>query len=183
MIGLDKRAVEKLRKLRDLGTLSEPHLRLVLSMLEKYADPEWHFFTSAQRNMIDDINAIYLEPPSRKDLEMLAFMDVAIESENTSDYEKGRLRDILERNGRVPKKFAPWETKYVKEMGGSLKDRARQAAVMERLRSALDAGDVREGSEEFCRSIISQFEERRRWSPIQMEHAEKILAGNADPGD
>lgn len=183
MLGLDKKAIEKLKKLRDLGTLSEPHLRLVLSMLEKYADPEWHFFTSEQRNLVDEIASLYLEPPDRRELATLKAMDEAIEGPNTNDYEKRRLREILEKNGRRPAAFAPWEEKYVKDISGELKDRARQAAVMERLKVALDNGDVREGSEEFCRSIISQFEDRRRWSKIQMEHAEKILAGNADPGD
>lgn len=183
MLGLDKKAVDKLRALRKSEDLSDGHRRIVAEMLEKYADPAWHFFTSAQRRLVDDIYETYLEPPDRKDILLLELMDEHLEDPNCSDYEKERILGILSRNGRAPKKFPPWDMKFLKELGKSLVERVRQAKVRAELESALEEGRVRPGSEDFCRSIISQFDERRRWSPIQMEHAEKILAGNLDPGD
>jgi hypothetical protein len=181
MLGLDKKAVEKLRKLRELEALSEAHRAIVSSMLEKYSDPDWHFFTSAQRRLVDDIAEIYLEPPSARDMETLRAMDEAAEDENASPYERNRVLEILAKNGRAPRAFSKWDEKFVKDLLRDLRTRARQAGVRAALEVALDEGRVRPGSEEFCRSIIRQFDDRRRWSPIQMEHAEKILAGNADP--
>ena len=39
MLGLDKKAVDKLKKLRDLDGLSGPHRDIITSMLEKCLDP------------------------------------------------------------------------------------------------------------------------------------------------
>ena len=47
----------------------------------------------------------------------------------------------------------------------------------------MNEGKTPPRAEEFCLSIISQFDEKKRWSTVQMEHAEKILAGNADPDE
>lgn len=178
MLGLDKDALEKLRDLERRDDLSETHGTIVSSMLEAYADPSWHFFTSAQRNLIGSIHDYYLAPPDRKDRETLAFMDSAADDPNISEYERGRIASILGQRGRVPKRFSPYEAAFLKRLRKDLEERARQQDVRQRLEAALDGGEVRRGAEDFCRSIIAQFDERRRWSPIQMEHAEKILAGN-----
>jgi hypothetical protein len=183
MLGLDKKCIEMLRRLRDMDAMSEPHRILVMDMLEKYSDPTWHFFTSSQRRLIKDLHAMYAEPPSRADRELLAGMDEALCGPNTSEYERGKLQELFDRHGRNPKMFPPWGLQMVKDLFRDLKTRGKQADVRRRLEEALDAGQVRLGAEDFCRSIIQQFDERRRWSPVQMEHAEKILRHNEDPGD
>lgn len=183
MLGLDKKAVEKLNELRARDDLSERDRELVSSMIGAYSNPEWHFFTSAQRKLIGTLHDTYCQPPDRKDRQVLEFMDAAIEDPNISGYERDRINSILSAKGRVPKKFSPYDDKFLRKLRASLEERARQQEVRNRLQEMLDAGEVRRGAEEFCESIIAQFDERRQWSAIQMEHAEKIVAGNRDPGE
>jgi hypothetical protein len=185
MLGLDKKSLRKLERMLRLpdGQLSEAHQRILSSMDEWYKNPQFKFFTSSQRRMIDDVATIYLEPPTRKELLFLESMDLATTDEYANDREKEIGLSILGRNGRNIKAFTKKELKFFREMLDRLKERRRQKEVRDRLEAALDAGEVRLGSENFCGSIIRQFDERKQWSPIQMEHAEKILAGNEDPED
>lgn len=185
MIGLDKKSLRKLEKLEGLadGVVSERDRQILINLGEWYRNPEFRFYTSAQRRMLDDLETRYLTPPTRKELLFLEAAEASTEDEYSSDMDKEIGLSIFGRNGKNIKAFSDKEIKFFTKLLKNLAERRRQKEVRDLLEKAVEAGEVRFGSERFCESIIRQFDERKSWSPIQMEHAEKILAGNTDPDD
>jgi hypothetical protein len=185
MLGLDKKALRKLEKLEGLpeGHVGGRHSTILASLGEWYRNPEFRFFTSSQRRMVDEIHSIYMDPPSRKENILLDLAEENAKDELASESEKEITLSILGRHGRNIRAFSKKELAFIKGLSKKIVERQKQKKVREELEGAADRGEIRSGAESFCRSIIRQFDERKQWTAIQMEHAEKILAGNEDPLD
>ena len=79
--------------------------------------------------------------------------------------------------------MSPKQARFLRDLSRRIAERLRQKETRDALQVALDNGQVRMGAESFCVSIISAFDQRKSWTAVQMEHAEKILMGNTDPDD
>jgi hypothetical protein len=185
MIGLDKKALRLLEELEalDASILSEFHANVIKSMRERYLNPETTFFTSAQRNLIRDIHTIYLKPLSTSDKVELEAAKAISHHPLATDREKEISLSILGQSGDNPRTWSPKQRAFVRGVARGLRERERQRRVRDDLELALNNNEIHEKAQPFCRSIIEKFDERKQWSVVQMEHAEKILSGNVDPED
>ena len=187
MLGLDRKALRKLRGLIASPDVPDDERVFLQTIFERYANPEWHFFTSKERKLIEEKYEQHLEPPSPGVLaagrRMVVRMERILEEDGPSEYWKEKIRAVLGDSGGNIKMFPPWTRRVVKELENQAQLYQEQSGIRQRLERAVDAGEVRQGSEEFCRSIIEKFDQSKKWSAVQQEHAEKILAGNRDPGD
>lgn len=183
MIGLDKKAVRKLEKLDGLESLSARDMELVAGLCEWYRSDETHFWTTGQRKLIDSLYALYVAPLTHKELVQMEIVKGLGEDPVASDWEREFARSLIAQYGHNPRAWSDSQTRKVKDICERLGRRRKQAAVRDRLDAALEADTIPAGARRFCFDIVRAFDTRKQWSDVQMEHAEKILAGNRDPED
>lgn len=183
MLGLDKKCIKKLDALDGRQGLSDAHVGLVASLCEWYRSDGTHFFTSAQRNLIDKIYDLYVTPLTHKELIQLEFLKSIGENELASDWERQFASSMLAQHGDNPRAWAPQQAKKVKDIIQRLAERKRQKAICVKLDIAIQEGTIPAGAERFCRDVVRYFEVNGEWTVIQKEHVEKILNGNLDPED
>jgi len=183
VLGLDVKALRKLELLEGREDLSDNHRTIVTNLRNWYTDPAKHFFTSSQRRMIKNMHAIYIKPLTRAERLDAEIAQEAADHPFITDSERETCLSILGNRGANPRAWSPKQAKFLRDLSRRIAERTRQKKVRDDLEAALQANEVRPRAIPFCESIIAKFDERRQWTPVQMEHAEKILAGNEDPTD
>ena len=182
MIGLDVKAKRKLVDLEGVE-VSDFHNTVLTNLRNWYLDPEHTFYTSAQRKQIDEIHMTYLKPLTFKERYELDAVQFTVESPYLQDSEREICLSILGKSGDNPRAWSPKQGKFLRKMCKAVGTRMKQKIVRDNLELAMTEGSLPPRSVEFCSSIIGFFDSHNQWTDVQMEHAEKILAGNEDPDE
>jgi hypothetical protein len=185
MQGWDKKAKQTLEGLLTRGDLQSGDERIAKSLLDRYADHETAFFTSKQRGLIEDLRARYEDGaiPKENGRYVGALVNL-LEQGIPNDHDVEIINSLLNWGGRAAARpFSAGQKKLAKDLCSKYVGHAAQKIIYDKLQNMLEQDLIHERSIPFVNSILDQFFEKKFWTEIQTEHAEKIANYGFDPDD